>query len=105
MLKDLKDYALSSYCAELCNVSNDTLSYPSKLYMFSLLTQRQTVTNAIFMWLGIKGVVNCLQQKHPSIFLISYLGYMVVGLGSILFHTTLKCKHRCPMVSSLSIQV
>ncbi|KAK1239551.1 hypothetical protein MKX07_001005 [Trichoderma sp. CBMAI-0711] len=63
-----EDYALSSYCAELCN----------------------TVTNAIFMWLGIRGVVNCLQQKHPSIFLISYLGYMVVGLGSILFHTTLK---------------
>ncbi|KAL7820514.1 ceramidase [Trichoderma aethiopicum] len=63
-----EDYALSSYCAELCN----------------------TVTNGIFMWLGIRGVVNCLQQKHPSIFLISYLGYMVVGLGSILFHTTLK---------------
>ncbi|TFB05808.1 Alkaline ceramidase 3 [Trichoderma ghanense] len=66
--KNFKDYALTSYCAELCN----------------------TVTNAIFMWLGIRGVVNCLQQKHPSIFLISYLGYMVVGLGSILFHTTLK---------------
>ncbi|KAK4071279.1 uncharacterized protein Triagg1_6310 [Trichoderma aggressivum f. europaeum] len=63
-----EDYALSSYCAEFCN----------------------TVTNAIFMWLGVRGIINCVQQGHPSIFLISYIGYMVVGLGSILFHTTLK---------------
>lgn len=46
------------------------------------------------MWLGVRGIINCIQQGHPSIFLISYIGYMVVGLGSILFHTTLKCKFR-----------
>ncbi|PON21046.1 alkaline phytoceramidase [Trichoderma gamsii] len=63
-----EDYALSWYCAELCN----------------------TLTNGLFMWLGIRGIRNCMKEDHPSIFLISYIGYMVVGLGSILFHATLK---------------
>ncbi|KAH6610971.1 hypothetical protein Trco_000991 [Trichoderma cornu-damae] len=87
-----EDYALSSYCAELCNVSI-VYEVPFFFSRVSLVTCQQTVTNGIFMWLGIRGVRNCLQQGHPSIFLISYIGYMVVGLGSILFHTTLKCKH------------
>lgn len=86
-----KDYALSSYCAEFCNVSIVNKLPFSHVF---LLTPRQTVTNALFLWLGIRGIINCIQQKHPSIFLISYIGYMVVGLGSILFHTTLKCKCR-----------
>ncbi|UNI15297.1 alkaline ceramidase ydc1 [Purpureocillium takamizusanense] len=63
-----EDYALSFYCAELCN----------------------TVTNGLFLWLGVGGIRNCLQESHANIFLLAYLGYIVVGLGSILFHATLK---------------
>lgn len=63
-----EDYAMSYYCAEVCN----------------------TVTNALFLWLGIKGIRNCIQQGHDRIFVLAYLGYMIVGLGSIAFHATLK---------------
>ncbi|PHH86373.1 hypothetical protein CDD83_10358 [Cordyceps sp. RAO-2017] len=63
-----EDYALSFYCAELCN----------------------TLTNALFLWLGVRGIRNCLRQSHPTIFLFAFLGYIVVGLGSVFFHATLK---------------
>ncbi|KAI9899543.1 hypothetical protein N3K66_006004 [Trichothecium roseum] len=63
-----EDYALSYYCAELCN----------------------TITNALFLWLGIKGIANCLSHGHDFIFLLAYIGYMVVGTGSTAFHMTLK---------------
>ncbi|KAF7548030.1 hypothetical protein G7046_g8819 [Stylonectria norvegica] len=63
-----EDYALSYYCAELCN----------------------TITNALFVWLGIKGIRNCIQHQHAAIFLIAYVGYIVVGLGSTAFHATMK---------------
>ncbi|KAK1975507.1 alkaline phytoceramidase [Colletotrichum cereale] len=63
-----EDYAVSYYCAEVCN----------------------TFTNLLFLWLGFKGVHNCISQRHPRIFLIAYLGYIIVGLGSTAFHTSLK---------------
>ncbi|KAI5462928.1 alkaline phytoceramidase [Mariannaea sp. PMI_226] len=63
-----EDYALSFYCAELCN----------------------TVTNALFVWLGVKGILSCIKYSHPNIFLVAFIGYIVVGLGSISFHATLK---------------
>ncbi|KAH7136655.1 ceramidase-domain-containing protein [Dactylonectria macrodidyma] len=63
-----EDYVLSFYCAEFCN----------------------TLTNGLFLWLGFKGIRNCLKYSHPGIFLVAYIGYIVVGMGSISFHTTLK---------------
>ncbi|KAH8177745.1 ceramidase domain-containing protein [Sarocladium implicatum] len=63
-----EDYVLSHYCAELCN----------------------TVTNAIFLYLGVKGVRSCLNNGHPSIFAVAFIGYATVGTGSVLFHATLK---------------
>jgi dihydroceramidase len=42
------------------------------------------------MWLGIKGILSCRRHKHDQIFLIAYCGYLVVGTGSFLFHSTLK---------------
>ncbi|KAK1638146.1 alkaline phytoceramidase [Colletotrichum phormii] len=63
-----EDYVVSYYCAEVCN----------------------TLTNLLFLWLGFKGVYNCVSQGHPRIFLIAYLGYVIVGLGSTAFHTSLK---------------
>lgn len=50
-----------------------------------------TVTNVIFIHLGIMGIRDCLRYGHDRVFIISYLGYIIVGLGSMLFHATLKC--------------
>ncbi|KDN60355.1 putative alkaline phytoceramidase [Colletotrichum sublineola] len=50
----------------------------------------KTFTNLLFLWLGFKGVHNCVSERHPRIFLIAYLGYLIVGLGSTAFHTSLK---------------
>lgn len=33
-----------------------------------------------------------MRESHGWVFLLSFLGYLVVGLGSIGFHSTLKCK-------------
>ncbi|KAL2132571.1 hypothetical protein VTI74DRAFT_3626 [Chaetomium olivicolor] len=63
-----EDYNITFYCAEVVN----------------------TLTNLVFMWLGFKGLRNVLAHSHSRIFIIVYLGYMVVGLGSMAFHTTLK---------------
>ncbi|PLN85354.1 alkaline phytoceramidase [Aspergillus taichungensis] len=49
-----------------------------------------TVTNLLFMWLGVKGIRSCLRHEHDQIFLVAYCGYLVVGTGSFLFHSTLK---------------
>lgn len=65
-----QDYNITMYCAELVN----------------------TATNVVFMWLGLKGIRNCLRYSHPSVFILAYIGYMVVGAGSMAFHTTLKCQ-------------
>ncbi|KAL1883867.1 hypothetical protein VTK73DRAFT_7655 [Phialemonium thermophilum] len=63
-----EDYNITKYCAEVVN----------------------TATNIVFMWLGLKGIRNCLLYSHPRVFILAYLGYMVVGLGSMAFHSTLK---------------
>lgn len=44
------------------------------------------------MWLGIKGIISCRRNGHDQIFLVALCGYLVVGTGSFLFHSTLKCK-------------
>lgn len=63
-----EDYNITFYCAEMVN----------------------TATNLIFIYLGYKGIKNCLLYSHPSVFILAYLGYMVIGLGSMAFHATLK---------------
>ncbi|KFY73124.1 hypothetical protein V499_06768 [Pseudogymnoascus sp. VKM F-103] len=49
-----------------------------------------TLTNLLFMYLGIKGVRNCLKHGHDTVFMITFLGYLAVGTGSFMFHSTLK---------------
>lgn len=50
-----------------------------------------TLTNLLFMLLGVKGILSCRRNGHDSIFEVAYYGYIVVGTGSFLFHSTLKC--------------
>lgn len=45
----------------------------------------------MFLWLGYKGIRNCLVHGHDKIFIVSYFGYLIVGAGSTAFHATLKC--------------
>lgn len=49
-----------------------------------------TLTNLLFMALGIKGIRSCLKYQHDTIFLVSYIGYLLVVSGSFAFHSTLK---------------
>ncbi|OCK85955.1 alkaline ceramidase-like protein [Lepidopterella palustris CBS 459.81] len=49
-----------------------------------------TLTNLLFMYLAGKGINNCLKHGHDTIFLVTFVGYMLVGTGSFLFHATLK---------------
>ncbi|KAK3311191.1 ceramidase [Chaetomium strumarium] len=63
-----EDYSISFYIAEVVN----------------------TLTNLVFLWLGSKGLWNVVTYSHSRVFILVYLGYLVVGLGSMAFHTTLK---------------
>ncbi|KAI4726838.1 alkaline ceramidase-like protein [Aureobasidium sp. EXF-10728] len=49
-----------------------------------------TLTNLLFVWLAFRGINNCIQNGHDRIFLVTFIGYLVVGTGSFLFHSTLK---------------
>jgi dihydroceramidase len=55
----------------------------------------------MFMYLAYKGISNCLREGHDTVFLISYLGYLVVGTGSFFFHSTLK--YQWQLVDELSM--
>ncbi|KAK4188002.1 ceramidase-domain-containing protein [Podospora australis] len=63
-----EDYNISFYCAEVIN----------------------TLTNLVFMYLGLKGLRNVFEFHHSRVFIPIFLGYIIVGLGSMAFHTTLK---------------
>ncbi|KAL1306820.1 hypothetical protein AAFC00_005477 [Neodothiora populina] len=49
-----------------------------------------TLTNLLFVALAFRGISNCVQQGHDQIFLVTFIGYLIVGTGSFLFHSTLK---------------
>ena len=49
-----------------------------------------TLTNLSFIYLTYKGVRNCIQEGHAPVFAVAFLGFGAVGIGSILFHATLK---------------
>jgi dihydroceramidase len=51
-----------------------------------------TLTNLLFIALGVKGIRNCLKYDHDNVFLVAFIGYIAVGSGSFAFHTTLKCE-------------
>lgn len=56
-----------------------------------------TTTNLWFQYLAYRGIKNCLDQGHDGIFITTFLGYGLIGLGSFLFHMTLKCMLFCSM--------
>ncbi|KAL8736262.1 MAG: hypothetical protein Q9166_000417 [cf. Caloplaca sp. 2 TL-2023] len=50
-----------------------------------------TLTNLMFVVLAAKGIRNCRRHGHATVFLVGFVGYLLVGTGSFLFHATLKC--------------
>lgn len=50
-------------------------------------------TNVLFMYLAYKGLANCYRNKHDTVFFMAYLSYLFIGVGSFLFHSTLKCTY------------
>ena len=69
-----KDYYATIYSAELVNTS----------------------TNLIFVYLAWKGISSCIRYHHPRVFLIGFLGYLSIAIGSMCFHSSLKC-HSPPL--------
>lgn len=53
-----------------------------------------TLTNLLFMYLAAKGIRSCLKHGHDTVFLVAFIGYLLVGSGSFLFHATLKCESK-----------
>lgn len=49
-----------------------------------------TLTNLLFIYLAFRGITNCLHNGHDRIFLVTFVGYLIVGSGSFAFHSTLK---------------
>jgi len=49
-----------------------------------------TVTNAAFVYLAFYALRNCFRNKLEQRFILSSCGFMLVGIGSWLFHMTLK---------------
>ncbi|RKF54375.1 Alkaline ceramidase 3 [Golovinomyces cichoracearum] len=63
-----------------------------------------TLTNILFIILGIKGLRNCMKYKHDSVFAVAFTGYLVVGIGSFAFHATLKCsKYIIELLNSMQL--
>jgi dihydroceramidase len=65
----MQDYYATIYSAEIVNA----------------------MTNLMFVYLSYKGIRNCIRNSHDTVFLVSFVGYLIVGLGSFLFHSSLKC--------------
>jgi dihydroceramidase len=55
-----------------------------------------TLTNLLFLYLAYKGIKSCRKYSHDSVFAVTYFGYFLVGIGSFMFHTTLKCTPTLP---------
>lgn len=50
-----------------------------------------TLTNVLFMYLAAKGIHNCIKHGHDKVFIVTFIGYLLVGTGSFMFHASLKC--------------
>ena len=70
------------------NVPNHAKNYVVTYYVAEVVN---SFTNILFMYLAAKGIHNCLKNGHDTVFLVAFVGYLLVGSGSFLFHATLKC--------------
>ncbi|TKA68883.1 hypothetical protein B0A49_05353 [Cryomyces minteri] len=64
-----------------------TTDYYATVYSAEIVN---TLTNLLFQYLAFKGILSCIQNRHDTVFLVTFVGYLLVGTGSFLFHMTLK---------------
>ncbi|KAF7876341.1 hypothetical protein EAF04_001434 [Stromatinia cepivora] len=48
-----------------------------------------TITNLMFVFLAWKGIASCIRYGHVRVFVVGFASYLVIGVGSMLFHSTL----------------
>lgn len=75
-----EDYYITYYSAEIIN----------------------TLTNLMFIYLAYEGVKSCRKNGHDTVFEVAYYGYFLVGFGSFMFHSTLKCTYPILLFQSLN---
>lgn len=51
----------------------------------------------MFVILAWKGMSSCIKYGHDRVFLVAFLSYLVIGVGSMLFHSTLICSLKSPL--------
>lgn len=49
-----------------------------------------TLTNLMFWYCAWEGIKSCRRNGHDKVFEVAYFGYLLVGFGSFMFHTSLK---------------
>lgn len=68
-----------------------------------------TISNSVFILLAIFAIVSAIRNKHEVRFAIIGLGFMLVGVGSWLFHMTLKYEFQLmdelPMIYATCVPV
>ncbi|QPG76533.1 hypothetical protein FOA43_003922 [Brettanomyces nanus] len=67
-----ENYVVSGYAAEFMN----------------------TISNAIFVILAVKLLSSSIRNKHGGIFVIVSIGILLIGIGSWLFHMTLRYEYQ-----------
>lgn len=50
----------------------------------------------MFIYLAYKGLSNYFRNRHDSVFLVGFISYLVLGVGSFCFHATLTCMYTTP---------
>ena len=87
-----------NWCEEVCHSPRlfygpfQMLIAPQDYYVtFYLAEIVNTLTNLVFVYLAYRGFQSCIKHGHDTIFWVSFVGYLLVGMGSFLFHATLKC--------------
>lgn len=69
-----------------------TLQWCEEDYYFTYYSAEiiNTLTNILFLALSYKGMRMCQKHGHDTVFSVAFFGYLLVGIGSLMFHTTLK---------------
>jgi dihydroceramidase len=60
-----------------CHLSGNTFAYKSTEDYYATIYSAEivnTLTNLLFIALGIKGIRNCLKYDHDSVFLVAFIG-------------------------------
>ena len=60
------------------------------MIIYILVIVGNSTSNFFFMYIAIKGAIDSYRARIPIRFILLYVSIFVVGLGSLLFHATLK---------------